>query len=66
MARWDISLSHHIAEMNEADDFIRRRPAFFRSQVKSYFGLTQQELDELLPAQKVSAPKITVDQSLFK
>jgi hypothetical protein len=29
LARWDISLSHHIDEMNEADDFIRRRPLIF-------------------------------------
>lgn len=65
LARWDISLSHHIDEMNEADDFIRRRPAYFRVMFQNYFGLSTQELDQLLPTQTVTYPKIVINTSLF-
>ncbi len=65
LQRWDISFSHHIDEMNEADDFIRRRPAYFRTMFRNYFGLTEDELDQLLPEQTVTYPKIIIDTSLF-
>ncbi|NLW71099.1 MAG: hypothetical protein GX061_08480, partial [Eubacteriaceae bacterium] len=60
LSRWGISRSHFAAEMHQAYDFISRRPAYFRQMVKSYFGLSSEELDRLLPPQTITVKELNV------
>ena len=63
--RWNINVNHLIAEMDEFDDFLRRRPELFRTMFKNYFNLTTNELNEYLPVQEVTYPKFKIDKSLY-
>ena len=63
--RWNISVNHLIAEMDELDDFLRRRPELFRTMFKNYFNLTTDELNKYLPAQEITYPKVVIDRSVY-
>ncbi len=63
--RWNLSVNHLISEVDELYDFLRRRPELFRTMFKNYFHLTTDELNEYLPAQDVTYPKIVIDKSLY-
>jgi hypothetical protein len=65
LARWDIDYDHFADEMSEADNYIRERPAAFRKMFQNYFNLSEEELDELLPVQTITYPKIVLDSSAF-
>ncbi len=56
--RWEISQSHYLSEMNECYDFIARRPGYFRVFVRNYFGLSDEEMDALMPEQAITVSEL--------
>ena len=60
LKRWNISRAHFQSEAHQAYDFLCRRPELFRQMVKNYFGLSDAQLDKLLPKQTVSVKEMDV------